>query len=173
VKSKSLTRRIILLEGLSPNYVEVVGSHFNMDPTFFANHKRPNSWDLIKDSYFIERTANLPSLNDPRRQFMIRYPELRHFPPRNPKSQLDTPHVKDLDGHRQVFVGRRATEIQLGEVDSIGGFHNIGIFNRAASYWSRNYEDGGWDGQFLPIRRRYLLTFHSGSFAGPSIYGNS
>jgi len=67
------TRPVIILEGVARNYVEVLESHFNMDPVFFANQKRPNSWESLPESFCIERTGNLPSLNDPRRSFMIRY----------------------------------------------------------------------------------------------------
>jgi hypothetical protein len=143
-------RRVIILEGVARNYVEVLGSHFNIDPAFFANQKRPNSWDVIHDdTYFVERSANLPSLNDPRKSFMIRYPELRYFCLNEGRTQLDAPHVKDLDGHRQVYIGRKASELHPSQVTILGDFHNIGIFNRAASYWSRGYEEGGWDGQSL------------------------
>lgn len=159
VNTQPSFRRVIILEGVARNYVEVLGSHFNMDPAFFANQKRPNSWDVIKDGYFVERTANLPSLNDPRRHFMIRYPELRLFPPdAGGRTQLDAPYVKDLDGRRQVYIGRKSSERQIGQDSRKGDFHNVGVFNRAASYWSRNHEDGGWDGQSVPIVGRYLAN---------------
>jgi len=153
-KSNGSMRRILLMEGVARNFVEVLGSHFNMDPAFFANQKRPSSWDImdvLQSKWVVERSANLPSLNDPRRSFMIRYPELRHFPPIHGHTQLDAPHVKDLDGHRQVFISRRAAESNIYQDLRQGDFHNIGVVNRAASYWSRKYEDGGWDGQFLII----------------------
>jgi hypothetical protein len=154
-------RRVIILEGVARNYVEVLGSHFNMDPAFFANQKRPNTWDSTPDSYCIERTANLPSLNNPRRSFMIRYPELRHFPLVGDQTQLDNPYVKDIDGHRRVNIFRRSRELYVGERNKFGLFHNIGVVGRAASFWSRKYEDGGWAGEApnLPIERQ--LTFSS------------
>jgi hypothetical protein len=66
VNTQPSFRRVIILEGVARNYVEVLRSHFNMDPAFFSNQKRPNSWDIVPKSYCIERTANLPSLNDPK-----------------------------------------------------------------------------------------------------------
>ncbi|KAE9367591.1 hypothetical protein N431DRAFT_494540 [Stipitochalara longipes BDJ] len=163
-------RRVILLEGVARNYVEVLGSHFNMNPAFFANQKRPNSWDVIKDGYFIERTANLPSLNDPRTSFMMRYPELRSFPPYQDRHQLNVPYMKDIDGFRQVYIGRRPQELHPSAINTGGGFHNVAIFNRAASYWSRRYEGGGWDAILLldPPPTRIVRTNHRGHIiAGP------
>jgi hypothetical protein len=61
------TRLVIILEGMARDYVEVLGSHFNMDPVVFANQKWPNSWESLPESFCIERSRNLPSLNDPRR----------------------------------------------------------------------------------------------------------
>jgi hypothetical protein len=146
-KTTSSIRRVIILEGVARNYVDVLGSHFNMDPAFFSNQKRPNSWDGLPDSYCIERTANLPSLNDPERSFMIRYPELRNFSLVRGQTQLEDNHVKDIDGHRTVNIFRRNRELYKGEKNKWGLFHNIGVVSRAASFWSRRYEEGGWDGQ--------------------------
>jgi hypothetical protein len=147
-------RRVILLEGVARNYVEVLGSHFNMDPSFFASQKRPNSWELTQ--FNIERTTNLPSLNRPGRSFMIRYPELRYFPLVDGVTQLDDQYVKDLDGLRRVDISRRTREIDKRKDLKSGSFDNIGVVSRAASYWSRKYEDGGWDGQSLTATKRKI-----------------
>jgi hypothetical protein len=136
-------RRVILLEGLARNYVDVLGSHFNMDPSLFASQKRPNSWQL--GTFNLERTSSLPSLNDPMKSFMIRYPELRHFPLLDDRTQLNSRYVKDLDGHRRVDISRRTREKDLNRDREWGDFGTIGIVNRAASYWSRKYENGSWD----------------------------
>ena len=140
------SRRVILLEGVARNYVEVLGSHFNMDPSFFANQKRPNSWHL--DQLGIERTANLPSLNHPRRSFMVRYPESRYFPvKKDGLTQLDDKYVKDLDGIRRVDIFKRIREMnKLRDLKS-GAFNNVAVVGRAASYWSRRYKDVYWDGK--------------------------
>jgi hypothetical protein len=153
-------RRVIILEGVARNYVEVLGSHFNMDPAFFSNQKRPNSWDMVPNSYCIERTANLPLLNDPKKSFMIRYPELRKFLLVNGYTQLNDNHAKDIDGHRQVNIFRRDRGLYIGEENKWGLFHNIGVVSRATSFWSRKYEQGAWDGQLsflnVTISTNYL-----------------
>ena len=159
-------RRIILLEGVARTYVEVLGSHFNMDPRFFASQKRPNSWGLAQVG--VERTPNLPSLNNPRRSFMIRYPELRYFPlDEDGLTQLDDKYVKDLDGIRHIDIARRTREIDKRKDLKSGAFSNIGAVGRAASYWSRKYDDGGWDGKTLVAMKNgpHELTTVSHSFA--------
>ena len=160
------SRRVILLEGVARNFVEVLGSHFNMDPSFFASQKRPDSWEFSKVN--VQRTANLPSLNNPRRSSMIRYPELRYFPLKNDITQLDAQYVKDLDGIRHIDIARRTREIDKLKDLKSGAFSNIGVVGRAASYWSRKYEDGGWDGM-SPVAYKeadHALTTVSYYFAG-------
>jgi hypothetical protein len=138
------TRRLFLMEGVARNYVEVLGSHFNMDPSFFASQKRPNSWELSQ--FNIERTQRLPSLNDPRRSFMMRYPEMRYFPLKNGRSQLNDQYLRDVEGQRTINISRRTREIKRDKDLKWGQFDNIAVINRAASYWSRKYQDGGWEG---------------------------
>jgi hypothetical protein len=71
-------RRIILLEGVARNFVEVLVSYFNMNPSPFSKQTWPNTWDLTFFDY--GKTVNLPSLNDPKNRYLMRYPELRYFP---------------------------------------------------------------------------------------------
>jgi hypothetical protein len=78
---------------------------------------------------------------------MIRYPELRKFLLVNDYTQLNDNYVKNIDGHRQVNIFRRDRGLYIGEENKWGLFHNIGVVSRAASFWSRKYEQGAWDGQ--------------------------
>lgn len=146
---RCLRNRLILLEGVAKNFVEVLGSYFNMDPSFFANQKRPNSWELSQ--FNIERTPNLPSLNNPATSFLIRYPEMYYFPIIADRTQLHDKYVKDLDGRRHVHISRRTREIDKDKDLKSGLFDNVGVVGRAASYWSRKYEDGLWDGWTFTI----------------------
>lgn len=147
-------RRVVLLEGVARNYVEVLGSHFNIDPRFFASQKHPDSWEFAQVE--LERTDNLPSLNNPRRSFMIRYPELRYFKHRNGLTQLDSQYVKDLDGIRHIDIARKTREINKLKDLRTGEFSNVGVVGRAASYWSRKFEDGGWDGKSIVASKRFI-----------------
>ena len=38
-------RRIYLMEGLDPGFISILGTHFNMDLSFFATHGRTMLWD--------------------------------------------------------------------------------------------------------------------------------
>jgi hypothetical protein len=139
------SRRLFLLEGLTRNYVQVLGSTFNMDPSFFARQKRPGSWWNL--AQFNQRNGSLPSWSHPR-NFLLRYPEMRYFPLKDGRTQLDSFFVKDVDGHRKIDISRRTREIDKRKDLKGGQFNGVGVVNHAASYWSRKYEDGGWDGQF-------------------------
>lgn len=39
------------------------------------------------------------------------------------------------------------SEIELPKDLKSGAFSNVRVVGRAASYWSRKYEGGGWDGK--------------------------
>ncbi len=60
------------------NFVEVLGSYFNMNPSLFSKQTWPKTWGLTFFDY--GKTVNLPSLNDPKTRFLMRHPELRYFP---------------------------------------------------------------------------------------------
>jgi hypothetical protein len=144
------TRRIFIVEGVARNFVHVLRTHFNMDPSFFAAQKRQGSWVFPHR----ERTLKLPSASNPTKSFLIRYPELVYFPMDGGRPQLDSQFVRDLDGHREIEIFRRtsgiATNDRLGE-RKWGRFSTVGIVKHAASYWTRKYADDGWDGVFMGL----------------------
>lgn len=70
------------------------------------------------------------------------------------KSHLDSQFVRELDGHREIEVFRRTREIAtVNRMEELkgGAFSNVGIVKHAASYWSRKYTDGSWDGELSRV----------------------
>lgn len=148
-------RRLFLLEGVARNFVQVFGSHFGMDPDFFARQKRTRSWEVAHNG---GKTPSLPSLKNPKRSFMIKYLELRYFPlvpdetscqePKPLIAQVDYSYLEDVTGKRNINVSRKKRPVD-SEKDIIGEFDNVGKVSRCASYWGKSYANGGWDGMHL------------------------
>lgn len=145
-------RRLFMLEGVARNFVQIFGSHFGMDPEFFARQKRTRTWEVAHTG---GKTPSLPSLKNPKRSFMIKYLELRYFPlvpdetsPQEPKPlipQIDYSYLVDVIGKRNINVSRKKRPVD-SEKDINGEFDNVGKVSRCASYWGKAYIDGGWDG---------------------------
>ncbi|KFZ07572.1 hypothetical protein V501_06327 [Pseudogymnoascus sp. VKM F-4519 (FW-2642)] len=148
-------RRLFLLEGVARNFVQVFGSHFGMDPDFFARQKRTRSWEVAHNG---GKTPSLPSLKNPKRSFMIKYLELRYFPlvpdetscqePKPLIPQVDYSYLEDVTGKRNINVSRKKRPVD-SEKDIIGEFDNVGKVSRCASYWGRSYANGCWDAILL------------------------
>ncbi|OCK89139.1 uncharacterized protein K441DRAFT_681398 [Cenococcum geophilum 1.58] len=127
-------RRLFLLEGLSPEYVAVFGSHFPIDPTFFMQHQRTALWE---GRHRAGNTPMLASLKDPETSFMIEYSELLYF--------IDTPQIRSLrnpNDNRHINLSRKpkiSTDLD-----------QVGIMHRKASFWSQKIKGSaegteGWD----------------------------
>ncbi|OBT81534.1 hypothetical protein VE02_09801 [Pseudogymnoascus sp. 03VT05] len=126
-------RRLFLLEGVARNFVQVFGSHFGMDPDFFARQKRTRIWEVAHNG---GKTPSLPSLNNPKRSFMIKYLELHYFPlvpdetsrqePKPLIPQVDYSYLEDAIGKRNINVSRKKRPVD-SEKDMIGEFDNVAI----------------------------------------------
>src|SRR2546423_9934594 len=65
--------RLFLLEDIATDYVEALGSHFRIDPNFFARHLRTVRWE---NSQQATSTPPLPSMSDGEVCFSISYPQV-------------------------------------------------------------------------------------------------
>lgn len=129
-------KRIYILEGLDPQYVEAYGSHFFMDPSFFIRHERNDLFNLKRSEFHIHDPPPLPSLKDPENYFRVKYREIRQFGP-----QLrDWRTTCALTGRHIAAIGFE------GKLDTIGSIA------RKFSFWSQKYADGGWDGMCSLLR---------------------
>ena len=127
----SSCRRVYVMENLSDNYVELLGSHFAIDPFVFACQIQRSNWE---GETRYGNTPKLLSCRDPSKTFSIWYNEVRVFD-----------HPKD--GLRDCISGRGISFAKLGH----GYWHlnKVGVIRRVASFWSRGTENGGWEGQLL------------------------
>jgi hypothetical protein len=122
-------RRIYVMEGLAPDYIDVIGSHFFMDPSFFLRQERTCVWS--NDFTPTSDSLSQPSLLMPEKEFHLQYCELRQF------SHVVTniPYFCKRTGRHVGMTPARYEEKST-----------TGILRRKASWWCRETHDGGWDG---------------------------
>ncbi|KAL2070277.1 hypothetical protein VTL71DRAFT_13303 [Oculimacula yallundae] len=121
-------RRVYILEGLDPEFVEAYGSYFFMDPRFFSRQERNDPWNLKIAGSVVHDTDSLPSSIDPERYFRVKYGEVREF--------------DQLDDWRTVcaVTGRHLAAIGFG-----GKLDTTAAVARRFSYWSRMGKNNSWD----------------------------
>jgi hypothetical protein len=140
VKSKSQTaKRIYLIEGLAPDYINCLGSHFGMEPSFFVKHERTSVWSTLGQGYNDE--TELPSMLTPSRQFLLRYFEARYF-----EDEITHFQVSCARTGRHVGTTRMAGDLNQDQQTNMS---RVGILRRKCSYWSRVLPRGGWDGESI------------------------
>ena len=124
---ESVHRRVYVLENLNLGYIEVFGTHFNIDPCIFATQIRTTNWTAKNDE---NNTPKLLSCRDPMVSFTLRYNELRIFD----DPIHGGPRLIDASAGRQIDTARGMED-----------FERIGLVRRCASFWSQKKENG-WDG---------------------------
>lgn len=125
-------KRIYILEGLDPQYVEAYGSHFFMDPSFFVRHERNDLFNLKRSEFHIHDPPPLPSLKHPENYFRVKYREIRQF----------GPQLRDWRT-TCALTGRHISAIGFeGKLDTAGSIA------RKFSFWSQKHADDGWDGMY-------------------------
>lgn len=123
-------RRVYFLEGLGPEYIAVLGGHFDMDPSLFVFQERTNIWNLSGKP--VSDEVHLPTwVDDPARELRLKYYEVRVF---------DT----DFDDFALCCF---RTGRHIGLTRMYGELSSVGIVRRKCTFWSRKYADGGWDGR--------------------------
>ena len=124
-------RRLYLVEGWDPDLIGVLGEHFQISPALLVRQYRSGMWERFHKS---GNTPCLPSTFDLEQSWTIAYYEPRYLWPQLPMLQGRTWRAAENCRH-----------ISLSRV--LGGFDNVGIVHRKASYWSRTSGRGGWDGK--------------------------
>jgi hypothetical protein len=148
------SRRLFILEGLDPNFVQVLGSYFAVDPSVILvqeRYPRINLWDRNHDG--VVNPTVLPSDVRSNAHFNICYPELRFF-------------GDDLKYFRTVCLvtGRPILSIGLE-----GGPDPVGTVCRRCAFWSRK-TDAGWECKNFSFHSFYVgfVRTMSGSVMDPS-----
>ena len=130
--------RLVILQDLPRNHVEVIGSRLRVHPTVFARH-----WG---DTSFLETADDVVDPGKGCYRFTIPYPDFTKAvrfleqPPREPEEM-----------YRADFLVRRLMVVpeSFSEWDLRGSVAEI---EACLSFWGRiHVEDGGWDGERLPF----------------------
>lgn len=137
--STTSCNRLYILEDISSNYVAAIGSHFLIEPSFWARHLRTPVRETSKTSGGV---SHLPSIKRLESSISLMYPEC------NIIDDLDENFSKDSrirSSAECLFADcnmyRRISMIRSGEF-----YDGIGVLHRRASVWSRTNADGTWDG---------------------------
>jgi hypothetical protein len=120
--------RVYILEGLHPAFHAVLGDHFGMHPSFFAEHERIN---VISSQFTQSDSMVLPSIAASREHVILKYFELFNLP-----EECQDTFLLDC-----AITGRH-----IGVTRYLGFFSKIGILRRKCSIWRRQAKSGkGWD----------------------------
>ncbi|KAI1466149.1 uncharacterized protein F4812DRAFT_436102 [Daldinia caldariorum] len=143
---KPLSRSVYLLEGLSGEFVRVLGDHFQLHPSVFVDHERLTP---LSDRQTGEKGGIpfLPSAICGRDHVSLKY----HEPLVLSQRPTGFRCLCDTSG-RHVAITRL-----MGEISKVG------ISRRKCTFWSRCMPLGGWRCLIIcdpPIRR--ILTDHTG-----------
>ncbi|KAK8867660.1 hypothetical protein PGQ11_006238 [Apiospora arundinis] len=124
---------LYILEGLDPDYVEVVGSELQIDPSFFSRHKRTALWE---GRHMGGNTSALPSQQVPSKGFLMEYGELLYF-----KKDPESFSLRNPNDNRHINVSKKPKISQ--------DLNRVGILHRKTSFWSREAESGKWEAVLL------------------------
>jgi hypothetical protein len=134
------SRRLFILEGLDPDFVQVLGGYFAVDPSIVLvqeRYPRLKVWDRNPDG--IVDPSVLPSDVQSNAHFIISYPELRFF-------------GDELKSDRTVC---RVTGRPILSIGFEGGPDPVGTVCRRCAFWSRK-TDTGWEGKSF---FHFLISF--------------
>jgi hypothetical protein len=134
-------RRVYVMEGLAPDYIDVIGSKFFMDPSFFLRQERTCVWS--NDFTPTSDALSQPSLLSPEKEFHLQYCELRQFT-----------HVVDNVPYFCKRTGRHVGMTAARQAEE----STTGILRRKVSWWCKKTDGGGWDGTQYFSYRDYVLT---------------
>ena len=130
--------RLYIMEGLAKDYVGILGSHLNPPPAVFAFQDRNHIWALARGAH--PDTAALPSLLDREAGFRIKYFEVL-------RSTTGLATFRERCARTGRHVGSILLEGQQADAFTV---------RRKCAFWSRQHDDGGWDGLILcdpPLER--------------------
>jgi hypothetical protein len=149
--SQPSCNRLYILEDIGSNWIEVLGPHFSIDPSFFARHLRVTRWE---NSYTASNAPPLPSSNDDQYSFSLRYPELVIF---QKKDYLTLSRGVEMEKIEKIGrIGKIFCNTNLYREITFAPFKHgdcknpywVGIVRRKLSFWSRiDEKTKKWDGE--------------------------
>lgn len=130
------TKRVYLLEGLKPGFVDLLGTQFNLDPSMFKKQERTCVFSSEHD--WANDNVPLPTSR------ASSYLQLHYFVVLNFGMPLPSFQVSCADTGRHIGANKMLDE-----------FQSNAAIRRKTSFWSKKYEGGGWDAVVLcdpPVR---------------------
>lgn len=135
--------RLIVLEDLSSGLIELLGSHFDVDPLFFRSHLEDHTWFNTKDPW-----VELPELDSTiksRSYFTIRYVQARCFE-NDLYSQAAKRQAGSFNVVRRIDSEGSAESGTQKWWDGTGG--TVGIVRHKVSLWVKPQGgDDTWTGK--------------------------
>ncbi|KAK8118161.1 uncharacterized protein PG998_006442 [Apiospora kogelbergensis] len=125
--SRGPSRSVYLLEGLSQDFISVLGGHFRIHPSLFMDHERlvPAGGRLTGENGGI---PFLPSASCGRDHVSLKY----HEPLVLPTRPAGFRNLCDVSG-RHIAMTRL-----------VGQLSDVGISRRKCTFWSNETPSGGW-----------------------------
>ena len=145
--------RLFLVEDLTPEYIEELGTILSPDPTAFADQL--NTWHYNANPSSAPM-RNLPSLTNSMNAFSLRYYEIRS-------------RCKNLGFLRRTasFVSRKFEPWAEIQTRIHTKSSDLALVRRNTTFWSRKTERG-WDGEALLITPYLARSGHSYLYAKPA-----
>ena len=120
---------VYILEGLQPEFVDTLGSHFRIHPSFFVEHERIVHFK--EDAHLDCERDILPSMNPAREHFVLRYFEAIRLP-------------ENVRGIFRLYCAETCRHLAVTRF--MGQFSEVGVLRRKCSVWRRRRGSGkGWD----------------------------
>jgi hypothetical protein len=128
-RQEECSRRLFLLQGLPSNFIEILGSWFNIDPNFYARQIKSGLIELCKEVGEVPLLSSHPTFQE---SFNIRYLELRQF-----IDPIWDYQLRVMDQRRRISVSKWN-----------GEFDGVGMVRKSTSAWFRVNKGNGWDGKY-------------------------
>ena len=146
VRDPTVVTRVILVEDLSPRLIEALGSTFDIDPEFFAEHLNRSGYHW--DSYIHELPArwNTASLQKP-------YASLKWFKPVRQRTQVAR-FLTESDNLLRTSLGSNETELTEQQMD-LSRSRDKKRGKEATRWTDTHYREG--DSSFVEIRNRHQV----------------
>lgn len=136
--------RLYILEDISSNYVAAFGSHFHIEPSFWARHLRTPNRETSKATGSV---SHLPSIRRLESSISLIYPECNIIDDSDQRFAEDS---RIRSSAEYLFADcnmyRKIAMIRSGEF-----YDGIGVVTRRASVWSQSNADGTWDGTLCSL----------------------
>jgi hypothetical protein len=139
--------RLYILEEIATEYVEAFGTHFSIDPSFFAKHLRTTFWEKNRTA---STTSSLPSTRSRECGFSLLYEEAYIL--NNPAVQDASSLYCDSNLYRRFHTTGDGTF-----------YDEVATVTRRISFWPRTQNDETWDGKLV-------LSLNSTNVAFTNIY---